>query len=129
MYGLHAIYELSFLSRSKPTQLKEISTKANIPQNYLEQLFALLKKANLLSSVRGAHGGYFLSKDPKDISVREIVSALEGDLTIIDTKVQNHALGLFYEESEQKLKKIFDLSLYDLQQYEEKMVDRFNYSI
>ncbi len=62
-YGLSAMYELSLAKSDKPMQIKDISKKANIPQNYLEQLLVVLRRAELVVSVRGAQGGYFLARN------------------------------------------------------------------
>ena len=129
MYGLSAMYELSLKNSEKPTQIKEISKNAKIPQNYLEQLLVILRRAELVTSVRGAHGGYFLAKKPEEISVKEILIALEGDLNITEFEIENPVLKLFYEESTYKLREIFNLSLKELQEYQEKLINQINYSI
>lgn len=129
MYGLAAMYELYLLKSSKPIQIREISKNADIPQNYLEQLLSLLKKAGLVSSVRGAHGGYILAKDAKDISVKEIFVALEGDINIVDSRIVNPALALFYKEKTEELESIFDMSLSDLTKYQQIVSRQICYSI
>lgn len=129
MYGLNAMYELSLIKSNKPTQIKEISEKADIPQNYLEQLLVVLKRAELVKSVRGAHGGYFLARNASEISVKEILIALEGDLVVSDLQIKSPVLQLFYEESNEKLKSIFDISLKELQEYQDKLSQQINYSI
>lgn len=129
MYGLQAMYELSLIKSDKPTQIKEIAQNANIPQNYLEQLLVLLRRAKLVESIRGAHGGYKLAKEPKDISVKEVFVALEGDLYIVDAQVENPVIDLFYEESKNKIEKIFELSLDDLHGYSQRLGDQLHYSI
>lgn len=129
MYGLAAMYELHLLKSSKPVQIKSISQNADIPQNYLEQLLSLLKKAGLVTSVRGAYGGYILAKDARDITIKEIFVALEGDLNIVDPKIKNPALALFYEEKNRELESIFDLSLADLTKYQQIVSRQICYSI
>lgn len=128
-YGLGAMYELSLIKSDKPTQIKDISARAGIPQNYLEQLLVILRRAELVTSVRGAHGGYFLAKKPSEILVKDILIALEGDLNITESQVQNPVLKLFYSESSEKLKGIFDISLSQLHEYQDKLTDQLNYSI
>jgi len=80
-YGLKAIFELSLNYGFGPVSLKKISKKYNISENYLEQLFAKLKKKGYIKTVRGAQGGYLLAKDPKDITVGMILRTLEGEIT------------------------------------------------
>lgn len=79
-YGLQAMVDLGVYSKEKHISLKSIAERLSMSENYLEQLIALLKKKGLVVSVRGAQGGYALAKDPKDITIGEILRALEGSL-------------------------------------------------
>lgn len=81
-YGLKAMFELSLHSDKGPVPLKNIAKKQNISEQYLEQLFATLKKNNLVKSVRGAQGGYLLAKDPSEITVGDILISLEGPVSL-----------------------------------------------
>ena len=129
MYGLSAMYQL-FLSKSnKPLQIKEISSRAEIPQNYLEQLLILLRQAGLVSSVRGAYGGYLLAKKPEDILIKEILIALEGSLVVTEVDVKDPVLNIFYEESNKNIQEIFNLPLSEFQVYSERLSNQLNYSI
>ncbi|EDS77373.1 iron-sulfur cluster assembly transcription factor IscR [Clostridium botulinum C str. Eklund] len=65
-----------------PMSIKSIAKRQNISELYLEQLFSPLRKAKLIKSIRGAQGGYVLNKDPKDISVSDIINVLEGPIEI-----------------------------------------------
>jgi len=77
-----------YLAMSHPKkeliQLKEISENEGITEKYLEQIIIALRAANLVKSVRGAHGGYFLARDSEKITVREIIEKLEGSLFPVD---------------------------------------------
>jgi len=128
-YGLSAMYELSLVKSNKPTQIKDISKKANIPQNYLEQLLVVLRRAELVVSVRGAQGGYFLARNANDILIKDILIALEGDISITRQTIDNPVLNLFYKERNEKLQGIFDISLGQLQEYQDKLSNQLNYSI
>lgn len=129
MYGLSAMYELFLSQTNKPMQIKDISANAEIPQNYLEQLLILLRQAGLLTSVRGAHGGYLLAKDPSEILIKDILIALEGNLSISEMEIKNPVLKLFYEESNAKLQAIFNISLSEFEVYAQHINARLNYSI
>ena len=129
VYGLSAMYELSKHEMDSPMQIKEISSNANIPQNYLEQLLSKLRRAELVKSIRGAKGGYILAREAKDILVRDILIALEGDLKIIDSKTKSPALNIFFDEVQNNTKKIFDLSLEELDDYQDKYNEVLHYSI
>ena len=124
-----AIYELSKHKDDTPMQIKDISANASIPQNYLEQLLSKLRRADLLISTRGARGGYLLAKSAKDIKIVDILIALEDDIKIVDSKVDNPILNLLFEESKEKTKRIFDLTLADLDKYEGKYNEFLHYNI
>ena len=79
-YGLMAMSQLALEHGNGSITLKYIAEKQNLSESYLEQLFSTLRKDGLLNSVRGAQGGYMLSRDPSDITVGNILRALEGEL-------------------------------------------------
>lgn len=79
-YGLMAMSQLALEHGTGPITLKYIAEKQNLSESYLEQLFSTLRKNGLLESVRGPQGGYTLSRDPSNITVGNILRALEGDL-------------------------------------------------
>lgn len=79
-YGLRVMFDLALNSSGNPISLSDISDRQKISLNYLEQLMILLKKADLVRSVRGAQGGYTLSRSLSDITVGDILRAMEGSL-------------------------------------------------
>jgi Rrf2 family protein len=83
-YGLRALIDLALHSETDAVALSSIAERQNISISYLEQLIAKLKKAGLVNSTRGAQGGYTLAKAPEEISVGDILRALEGDLNPVD---------------------------------------------
>jgi Rrf2 family cysteine metabolism transcriptional repressor len=83
-YGVKAMVDLAIRYGSEPVSIKTISERQKISEYYLEQLFAPLRKANLITSVRGAQGGYMLSRAPKEITVYDIMEVLEGPIEISD---------------------------------------------
>ena len=83
-YGLRAMVDLADHCERTPVSISAISARQDISVSYLEQLLAKLRKAGLVKSVRGAQGGYVLTREAKEISVGEILMALEGDLTPVN---------------------------------------------
>ncbi|MEA4847127.1 MAG: Rrf2 family transcriptional regulator [Clostridiaceae bacterium] len=79
-YGLKIMYELALNYGEGTMSLKEVAQKQQLSETYLEQLIAHLKKAGLVTSVRGAQGGYELIREPEKITVGEIIRTLEGPL-------------------------------------------------
>ena len=65
-----------------PLNLATVCAKRGLSKEYLAKLFALLARANLLTAIRGKHGGYILSREPKQINVLEIIEAIEGPLAL-----------------------------------------------
>ncbi|NLM96021.1 MAG: Rrf2 family transcriptional regulator [Halanaerobiaceae bacterium] len=83
-YGLRAIIDLANNEYRGAIPLREISQRQNISEQYLEQLFASLRKSGLVKSIRGAHGGYLLNDSPEKITVKDILTALEGPIAPAD---------------------------------------------
>jgi Rrf2 family cysteine metabolism transcriptional repressor len=77
-YGVRLMVELGRQSQERPVSLKAIAAAENLPLAYLEQVVARLKKAALVRSARGAHGGYWLARPAEEITMDEVVLALEG---------------------------------------------------
>jgi Rrf2 family protein len=88
-YGLRALVDLAEHDEGKAIPIREISERQNISEQYLEQLFATLRKAKLVKSVRGAHGGYMLNHDPEDITVADIITTLEGPIAPVDCVIED----------------------------------------
>lgn len=79
-YGLRAIIDLARYSEKEPVSISSIAARQDISERYLEQLVGLLRKAGLVKSIRGASGGYVLAKPGEEISVGDVLRALEGSL-------------------------------------------------
>lgn len=77
-YGVRLMVELARQDGEQPTSLKAIAEAESLPYSYLEHVVARLKKAELLTSSRGAHGGYRLARPATEITMDEVVLALEG---------------------------------------------------
>jgi Rrf2 family protein len=83
-YGTRLLVELAKNYGKGPLSMTEISKKQSIPVKYLEQIIIPLKKANLVSSIRGPKGGHMLAKPPEQINVWEVLLLLESKLTLVD---------------------------------------------
>ena len=79
-YGLRAVIDIAIHGDSEPVSLSDIAVREDISVSYLEQLIAKLRRADIVTSVRGAKGGYSLAKPKNEISVGDVLRALEGDL-------------------------------------------------
>jgi len=92
-YGLRAVLELALHDSEEAIALSLIAERQRISMNYLEQLIPKLKKAGIVKGVRGAQGGYLLAKPANEISIGDILRALEGDLNPVDCADVNHGDG------------------------------------
>ena len=88
-YGLKAMLDLAIHNSEGQISLKSIAERQDISENYLEQLFAILRKSGLVKSTRGSQGGYVLAQSPEKISVGCILRALEGSLAPVDCVMEN----------------------------------------
>lgn len=83
-YGLRAMVDLAVNTDDEAVALSQIAERQGISLNYLEQLVARLKKSGIVNGIRGAQGGYVLAMPAEEISVGDILRALEGDLSPVD---------------------------------------------
>ena len=79
-YALRALTELARLGGSAPVPIGELARRRDIPVQFLEHLFALLRRGGILRSQRGVKGGYTFAREPAQITVLEIVELLDGPL-------------------------------------------------
>jgi Rrf2 family protein len=92
-YGVRLLIELGRQHGGQPVSLKAIADAENLPLAYLERIVALLKRASLVESTRGAHGGYRLARAPEDIAMNEVVLALEGSVAPMECFVEEDGDG------------------------------------
>ena len=92
-YGIHAMYDLARYAECGPQSIKAIAEREGIPEAYLEQLIAVLKREGLVTSTRGAQGGYALAREPARITVGDVLRALEGGLNLVDCLDGEDACG------------------------------------
>ena len=83
-YGVRLMLDLAEHYGEGPILLKDIAERQEISEKYLWQLVPPLKQAGLLTSTRGAHGGYTLTRSPAQISLREVVTAVEGPISLVE---------------------------------------------
>jgi Rrf2 family protein len=82
-YAVRAMVELAATADEKPVKAERIATAQGIPLNFLENILGELRHAGLVRSHRGAEGGFRLAKQPADISVADVIRAVEGPLASV----------------------------------------------
>lgn len=90
-YGLKAMVDLAVNSVNDSVTLKSISQRQNISEGYLEQIFSSLRKEGLVKGRKGSQGGYVLAKSMNEITVGNILRALEGELVVVERDDQDVA--------------------------------------
>lgn len=113
-YGIRALIDLVINSDSGSVTLKAISERQDISERYLEQIFSLLRKSALIVGKKGSQGGYVLSKSPNEITVADVLRALEGESFLIDIN----------EESNNDIERFVDNILW--REINTKIYDYFN---
>lgn len=87
-YGLRALIDLAANTKEEHRPLGAIAERNHISPQYLEQIFAALRKKGMVKSIKGAQGGYYLAKKPEEITVSEILEALDGSYRIEDEEME-----------------------------------------
>jgi len=147
-YGARAIFDIAYNASGAPVQIKDIASRQQIPQRYLEQIFHKLKQAKVVKSVRGPGGGYLLGKDPAKITVAEIIKAMREPIDPVfcaDTgdnpaktcsRVKECVTQQIWKEAGEKLSEYFEsITVADLCQRAQRMgikkctQHRFDYNI
>ena len=115
-YGIQAALELARKYNAGPVQIGDIAKSQKIPVRYLEQLLLILKRRHLLASVRGKEGGYSLAEHPSDISVLEVIEALDGPIDLVGKRAKKvPVIFELFENLQGKVKDhLKEISLEDL---------------
>ncbi|HKH17652.1 MAG TPA: Rrf2 family transcriptional regulator [Solirubrobacteraceae bacterium] len=92
-YALRALAELARIGAEVPVPIGELARRREIPVQFLEQLFAVLRRAGVLRSQRGVKGGYSFAREPSEITVLELVELLDGPLGSDATGIFADAAG------------------------------------
>jgi Rrf2 family cysteine metabolism transcriptional repressor len=112
-YALKALTELGRAGDSGPVPIGELARRREVPVQFLEQLFATLRRAGVLKSQRGVKGGYSFAREPSSITVLEIVELLDGPLG-------RDAEGIFAEAAAAARKVLSDTTIADVVDAEAK---------
>ena len=83
-YGLRAVVDLAVYATDSAVSISSIAMRQGLSESYLEQLIAKLKRAGIVTSIRGTNGGYRLAKPTSQITVGDILRALEGKLCVVE---------------------------------------------
>ncbi len=128
-YGLSAVLAFALRANEGPVQIKSVAEDCDIPRHYLEQILVRLKQAGIMTSYRGANGGYVLAKDPSGITVYDVLKCLEGNRVLVADPGDFPALKLFWETAQRKIEEIFDVTIDELVLENQKLENRIMFHI
>jgi len=83
-YGLRALADIALHQNGKPVLLREIAKRQGVSKAYLEQIILTLQAAGFIRSIRGKRGGFLLAKPAEEISLLEVIKALEGPVSLVE---------------------------------------------
>ncbi|NLY04236.1 MAG: Rrf2 family transcriptional regulator [Campylobacter sp.] len=129
IYGIQAILEIVNASEISPISIKEISQRSKISRGYLEQILNSLRNANIISSIKGKSGGYYLSKSLDEITFYELFSTLEKDLDMTNIEIKNSALNLYFKQCNDKIKELLSTPLSEISKFESQSTKYLNFVI
>ncbi len=121
-YALLALTELGRSSGTEPVPIGELARRREIPVQFLEQLFAVLRRAGIVSSQRGVKGGYRFAREPATVTVLEIVELLDGPLG-------RDAQGVFADAAEAARKVLGETTIADVVEREAREAGASMYHI
>ncbi|GMO18307.1 MAG: Rrf2 family transcriptional regulator [Spirochaetaceae bacterium] len=115
-YGIRLLIDLAEHGAQGHITLSSVAARQNVSVRYLEQVAIILRRAGIIRSIKGAQGGYALSKKPEEIIVGDVLRSLEGDMLIADpplasereTKYSETVRRVVFERLNQKIASIID---------------------
>ncbi|HRR25986.1 MAG TPA: Rrf2 family transcriptional regulator [Acidobacteriota bacterium] len=114
-YAGSAILELASLYGTGPVKARDIADRQGVPLKFLEQILRQLRAAGLVESSRGPEGGFSLARPPSQVSLRQVVEAVEGDLRLLDLDVGDPTLRTVWEDLQKEFRSRLErISLQDL---------------
>jgi Rrf2 family protein len=113
-YGVRAVFDIAYHNSGRPTQARDIARRQDVPLRYLEQIFQELRRANLVDAKRGPKGGYSLSRPPENITLGDVLRAVQGPIELLADEEQGEktrpksVCASIWKELAQKIDSAFD---------------------
>ena len=127
-YGILAILELARAYGSGYVQIKDIAERTGVPRSYLEQIFNRFVKNGLVTSLRGKRGGYQLARSPDEVTLLQVIEAVEGEVRVRRGE-ELKALDEIFEAVEKSLREALNISLEELLVREQLQEERWVFYI
>lgn len=126
--AVKVMIDLGIYIGGDPVKVKDIAKRQDISEKYLEQIIAMLNKAGLVRSIRGAKGGYMLNDSPDKYTAGMILSAVEGDMSVVDgmgevsENLTDIVSNKLWERLDESVREVLDkITLADLLEWHEAM--------
>ena len=126
--AVKVMIDLGIYIGGDPVKVKDIAKRQDISEKYLEQIIAMLNKAGLVRSIRGAKGGYMLSDSPDKYTAGMILAAVEGDMTVVDgmgevsDNLTDIVCNKLWEKLDESVKEVLDkVTLADLLEWHDAL--------
>jgi Rrf2 family transcriptional regulator, iron-sulfur cluster assembly transcription factor len=115
-YGVRAVFDIAYHNNGGPTQARDIARRQEVPLRYLEQIFQELRRARIVDAKRGPKGGYLLARKPAEISVGDVIRAVQGPIALLSNREDSKSLWpSIWKELGEKIGAVFDgLTIQDL---------------
>lgn len=114
VYGVSAVLELALRHEAGPVQVRDIAEAQGIPRHYLEQILVVLKRGGVVTSFRGARGGYALATDPAGIRLLDVMVLLEGPIDVASPDRGDPRLSGLWHDLAEVTRSRLDRSLAEL---------------
>ena len=129
IYGLMAIEKIAEASEFSPLSIQSISDQIGVSKGYLEQILNDLRNAGVIAGIKGKNGGYFLSKNPDEISFLDVFLAVEKDFGVAKFDSDYPSIKLFLDEVNHGINELFSRPISELKKFDKKAKEYLNFSI
>lgn len=129
IYGLITLEQIATASQIAPISIADISEKTGISKGYLEQILNPLREANLICSIKGKNGGFYLARKLDEIKFVDVFESLEKDFKISNLEIKNPYIKAYIQEQNTKLRELFNHPVSDFLKFKANSVETLNYSI
>jgi len=129
-YGVLALVDLALHRDAGPTKIREIADRRDIPKKYLEQVLLDLKRGGIVGSSRGKNGGYYLNRDPEDVTLMEVLKILEEQTALVESdRDRPNFLQQFWDEQYEELRDQLSVPLSEILKRKEQSEKEVMYHI
>lgn len=130
VYGVMALVDLSVHHNAGPIKIRSIAERQGLPKKYLEQVLLDLKRGGIVGSSRGKNGGYFLEREPDEITLLDVLDVLEEHVRLVDPDPEHpEYLTAFWEEQTERLRQQLEVPLSELVERKETLESEAMYHI